>query len=171
MTDDDEERKGEVLTVGKKNKEESLDKGKEGKKEPEESGDVTPRAQPAQPAQSYPPQGYYPPPQPLFTSGSLQRLLAVGILICVIMLFVGSMLTAGGMYVKTEDSGARDLKRNLAASGVLLGAIGLFLLGLFATLAFMQIHDLSDQQKQGILILMAAIFIGFAMLINTIAVL
>jgi len=125
---------------------------------------------PAQPPPQTPPQS---PPETASESTSeetpteaptigLPKMVGIGILICVIMLFLGTLLTAGALYIKDDI----DLQRNLLATTVLVGGIGLFILGLFASIAFLGKKNLSEHQLKLLVILLAITIFALAILIR-----
>lgn len=110
---------------------------------------------------------YGPPPEPFFRANNLQKILAIGLLLGIIVLLIGAMLTASADFIKIDAKDPEDdldLQRNLDASGHLLGGIGLFLTALFVLLPLLLIHDLSEKQQKLLMLLMMAIIIGFAFL-------
>lgn len=170
MAKDDEESSKDVLTAGKKEDDERKERDKEDRKERE----LDDRDRDRGPAQSYPSQqGYYPPPpprQPMFTPQGMPKIVAIGILIGLILLFVGSMISVGaGFMDPSEEDDAekqddqRDLQRNLVNTSRLVNAIGLFLAGLFVILPLMLIKDLSTNQRIMLVILLVAIIVGFTL--------
>ena len=108
----------------------------------------------------------YPPPpsKPLFSSENIYKLMALGLLIGIILLFIGGMLTAGAMYMKPKDEGGFDTQRVLYASGVLIDSIGLFLMAIFLVIPLLIVKDLNDKQRTLIIILAAAVIVGFVLL-------
>jgi hypothetical protein len=123
---------------------------------------------PEQPPPGYgPPPAYGPPPEPFFRASNLQRILAIGLLLGVIILLLGAILSASSGLIKFDDKDPeddQDLARSLSASGQLVGAFGLFIIAIFVILPMMLIHDLSDKQRKMLILLMMAIIIGFAFL-------
>jgi hypothetical protein len=109
-------------------------------------------------------QPQYPPPQPMFTPQNVPKLMALGLLLGIILLFIGSMLTAGGHYVKLEDEDDYDLQRNMLASGNLVAGIGLFIGALFFIIPLLMIRDIEEKHKTLLVLLLAAIIVGFALL-------
>ncbi len=106
------------------------------------------------------------PRKALFTTENIPSFMGLGLLIGIILLFVGTMITAGGMYVDVEslDSDDADLKRNLLASGVLIDGIGLFLAAIFIVLPLLLVKNIGDKQKTFMILLLGAIIIGFSLL-------
>jgi hypothetical protein len=159
----------------KKDSEKDEKKAEESEKVKDKEDSATPPvAQPAQPAQSaqelygnYPPGQPPRPVQPMFTSEGLGRVLAIGLLIGIIILFIGAALTSGAQFIKPEDEDDQDLKRSLYASGTLVGSIGLLLMGIFIVLPMMVIKDLTDAQKTLLIIVSTGIIIGFGLLISS----
>jgi hypothetical protein len=82
------------------------------------------------------------------------------------MLFVGTLLTAGAYYVDVEDADDIDFQRSILATTVLVGGIGLFVLGLITTAAFIQIHDLSERQRIVLGMILVGTIFAFAILIR-----
>lgn len=170
MSKQEDDSPKDVIKPGKKDEEASPDKEREEKKDREDRG--YPTAPPAYPAQS----NYYPPPppaKPMFTPEGMPKILAIGILIGIILLFVGSMIFVAASYMdpsEEEDAEDRDdaydLQRNLYTSSRLVGAIGLFLTGIFTVLPLMLIKDLSTTQRIMLIGIIAAIIIGFTLIIQ-----
>jgi hypothetical protein len=159
MAKEDEDNSKEVLKVGKKDDSASPDPKDESqtkeKKEPE-----YPQAAPAA-AASYPGQYAPPPPppaQPMFTSANLSKMVAIGLLVGIILLFVAGLL-AGGAYFADQNFG------DVVGGAKILGSIGLFLAGIFIVLPLMTVRDLTEEQKLFIIIILAGIIVGFAFLI------
>lgn len=127
---------------------------------------------PEQPPPGYgPPPAYGPPPEPFFRANNLQKILAFGLLFGIIILLVGAILSASSGFISVDpeddlddQKDDQDLIGNLAASGQLVGAIGLFIIALFVILPLLQINDLSDKQRKLLMLLMMAVIIGFAFL-------
>ncbi|MCK5561182.1 MAG: hypothetical protein KAJ51_11330 [Thermoplasmata archaeon] len=117
-----------------------------------------------------PPPAYGPPPEPFFRANNLQKILAIGLLLGIIILLVGAILSASSGFIKFDEKDLKDaqddkdLARSLGAAGQLVGAIGLFIIALFVILPLLLIHDLSDKQRKMLILLMMAIIIGFAFL-------
>ncbi len=107
-------------------------------------------------------------PQPtrkqLFTTENTPSFMGLGLLIGIILLFIGTMFTAVGMFVEVESSDDEDLQRNLLASGVLIDGIGLFLAAIFIVLPLLLVKNIGDKQKTFMILLLGAIIIGFALL-------
>ncbi|MCK5559524.1 MAG: hypothetical protein KAJ51_02980, partial [Thermoplasmata archaeon] len=105
------------------------------------------------------------------TANKLHRFMAIGILIGILILFVGTLLIVSANYMDPaeerdpdDQDDARDLQRNIATSGGLINGIGLFLLGLFIVLPLMIIRDLSDKQRAMLVIILASVILGFSFL-------
>ena len=90
--------------------------------------------------------------------------MALGILIGIILLFIGGLLTAGAMYMKPKDEGGIDTQRILFASGVMIDSVGLFLMAIFLVMPLLIVKDLTDKQRTLLIILIAAVIIGFVLL-------
>jgi hypothetical protein len=143
--------------------EEKNDEEKEKKEKP-------PEAKPISKQPDYPPPpgyGYGPQADPFFSAKNLHKILAIGLLIGIICLFIGAMAAAGGKFIKVEKEDDADLQRNLSAVGHLMGGVGLFLVALFVLLPFLMIKDLSDKQKNMLILLFIAILIGFTILASS----
>ncbi len=111
---------------------------------------------------------YAPPQQPMFTADKIPKFIAIGILIGILLLFIGALLSSTAISVKVEGQDSEDeedLQRNLRAGGHFMGSIGMFLIGLFVVLPLLLAKDLSDRQKQLMGILLLAVIIGFSLLI------
>jgi hypothetical protein len=115
-----------------------------------------------------PPQQY--PPQPMFTKENVPRLMALGLFIGIILLFIGSMLTAGAIMMEPDAKDPGETKRTLLGAGVLIDGIGLFIMSIFIVLPLLIVRDLDEKQRTLIIILTAAIIIGFALLTASIAI-
>ena len=178
MTKEEDESK-EILSVPKKDKPDDIN-AEESKKNEDKSqdtahddrGDGSP---PPPPASSYPPQqGYYQPPPkpPMFTPEGFPRILAFGLLIGIILLFVGSMIFVSAAYMDPDEEDnadkrddAYDFQRNLYASSRLFGAIGLLLTGIFVILPLVLIKGLSTNQRFMLIVIISAIIIGFTQML------
>ncbi|MHA2431415.1 MAG: hypothetical protein ACXACC_10365 [Promethearchaeota archaeon] len=114
----------------------------------------------------HPQEPYYPPSQPFFSSRNLPKIIGIGVIVCIIMLFVGTLLTAGAYYIDVEDADDIDFQRSILATTVLVGGIGLFVLGLITTAAFIQIHDLSERQRIVLGMILVGTIFAFAILIR-----
>jgi hypothetical protein len=120
---------------------------------------------PPPPGQPYPmPPGY--PPAPFFTAANLNKFISIGVLICVIMLFVGNMINASAYYMDLDDSDDYEAQRNRMGAAIAVGGIGLFILGLFAAIAFLQIRDLTDHQKLVLGIIVMGTIFALAILVR-----
>jgi hypothetical protein len=169
MTKDEDQSK-EVLSVPKKDKlEDRNDEERRRDEERDRDSARDDRGGAPPPPPSYQ-QGYYPPPKPpLFTPEGLPKIVAIGILLGIILLFVGSMLYVSAYYMdpsEEDDAEKRDdavdFQRTLLASSVLMNAIGLLLAGIFVILPLMLIKNLKTNQRLMLIALIAAIIIGFA---------
>jgi len=84
------------------------------------------------------------------------------------MIFVAAAYMDPAEEEDAEDRDkAVDLQRNLFTSSRLVGAIGLFLIGIFTVLPLMLIKDLTTTQRIMLIGVIAAIIIGFTLLIQS----
>ena len=174
MAEEEKDSQREVLRAGKVEEQRGKDEVKE---KPGEPGG---REQQGYDYGQYPPPpGAYPPPpprEPMMTAGRLHKFMAIGIIIGIIILFVGTLLIISANYMDPTDERdaddvekASDLQRNLATTGGLINGIGLFLMGMFLVLPLMIIQDLSNKQRMMLVIILAAVIIGFSFLTLTYA--
>jgi cytochrome bd-type quinol oxidase subunit 1 len=77
------------------------------------------------------------------------------------------MLATGAKYIEVEKEDDADFQRNLSASGHLMAGVGLFIVALFVLLPFLMIRDLSEKQKNMLVLLLIAILIGFTVLASS----
>ena len=183
MTKEDKDKAPEVLTIRKKDELEDLDDeqddrriSKEEKrkkaKDDEQASDADssmppPPPPPPPPPGGYPAQGGYgslPPPKhssSMTSSRDLHKFLSIGLLIGIMILFAGAILSGIGSF-DWEDA---SISYTLWAVGKIVGGVGLFLTALFVIIPLMTVDDLSDYQRGFIIILMAAIIIGFGLII------
>jgi hypothetical protein len=145
-------------------KEGKLDKDQDRAREPDDQYERGPpeyyQLPPYPPHSPYP--GYYPPPRKqMFSSKDLTKELSTGLLIGIIILFAGAILRACANTTIVEY----DYVKYLQIGSQIVGAAGLFIMGLFVVLPIMNVKDLSDTQKLPLFILLGAIIIGFALLI------
>ncbi|MFO8110725.1 MAG: hypothetical protein R6U17_09465 [Thermoplasmata archaeon] len=134
-----------------------------------------PPEQPPQQQQQWqepPPQQYQQPPStPMFSAEGIQKTLGMMLLIGVVIILVGSILVAASGYIERDSVGSMNLARNLNATGILLGAVGLSLPAMISSFAIFSIKDLSEKQIQMLVFVIGASLVGFAVLINAVAVL
>ena len=186
MTKEDKDKAPEVLTIRKKDDLEDLDdeldeqskrkdekdekrkKDKDEKEEKDADSEMPPPPPPPPPPPGgYPPQGGYgslPPPKhssSMTSSRDLHKFLSIGLLIGIIILFAGAILSGLGSF-DWDDS---FINSTLWAVGKIVGGVGLFLTALFVIIPLMTVNDLTDYQRGFIIILMAAIIIGFGLII------
>ncbi len=118
---------------------------------------------------SYPPQ--YPPPRPFFSADNINKFVGLGLLMGIILLFIGTMMNGSASLVKLEGlSGddyedARDLQRNLYGGGIIIDGIGLFIISFFILLPLLLIRDLGDKQRYILILIAAAVIVGYTILI------
>jgi hypothetical protein len=171
MAEEDKDSQREILTAAKVDKDE--EKGKEESKD--KAGEPGGRDQPAPGYGQYPPPpGAYPPPpprEPMMTAERLHRFMAIGILIGILILFVGTLLIVSANFMDPYEEtdpddldNALDLQRNVGTSGGLINCIGLFLMGIFIVLPLMIIRELSDKQRAMLVIILASVILGFSFL-------
>lgn len=159
MAEEDKDSQREVLAAGKKEEHKAKDEemerpGEHGERRDQQGYDY---------GQYPPPPGAYPPPppaEPMMTARNMHRILAIGVLIGVIILFVGTLLIVSSAYV-TDDW---ELQNNLHTSGRLIDGIGLFLTGLLLAIPLMVIRDLTVKQRALLVIILAAVIIGFTLI-------
>lgn len=119
--------------------------------------------------QPYPPP--YPPRPSFFSAENFNKLVSLALLIGIICLLIGTMCTVGARLTKIDygddaddREAAEDQQRNLYGASVLLDGIGLFIIALFLFLLLMSSRDLTEKQVIVLIILMAAVIIGFTLL-------
>jgi hypothetical protein len=121
--------------------------------------------QPPPPGQPYPmPPGY--PPAPFFTAVNLNKFIAIGVLICVIMLFVGAMINTSAHYMDRDDDDVYEKMDNRYGAAIAVASIGPLILGLFATIAYLQIRDLTEHQKLFLGIIVMGTIFALAILVR-----
>jgi hypothetical protein len=118
---------------------------------------------PPQQAQ-YPPS--YPPQAPLFSQQNVYKLLSLGILIGIILLFIGSLMNGAGTLVEPDSESNQDTKRNLHGWATIVDGIGLFIISIFILLPLLLIRDLENKQRTILIILIAAIIIGYTFIMS-----
>ena len=67
----------------------------------------------------------------MFTADKVPKFIAIGVLIGIILLFVGALLSSTAITVEIKDDDDVDLVRNLLAGAHFMGSIGMFLIGIF----------------------------------------
>jgi hypothetical protein len=82
------------------------------------------------------------------------------------MLFVGTLVNASAHYIELKDSDDYEDQRNRMGAAIAVGGIGLFILGLFATIAFLLIRDLTDNQKLVVGIIVMGTIFALAILVR-----
>lgn len=136
----------------------------------QEGAPQPPSGQQAPPPQAGPreQQMYQQPGPSMFSSARIYKTLGMALVIGVVLLLVGGILVSVAGYYDPDDLDDRNTQENIRATGVLLGTIGLFAPGIIASFGLFSSRDLSETQKQHLLILVGLSLIAFAMLISTI---
>jgi len=128
---------------------------------------------PQQPPDQYPQRGpggqqmYQQPGPSMFSSERIYKTLGMALVLGVVLLLVGGILVSVAGYYEPDDFDDFNTQENIRATGVLIGSIGLFSPGIVGSFALFNSRDLSDTQKQHLLILVGLSLIAFAILITT----